>query len=77
MIRYSIYIVDDVRELKNLIEGSVLVGKGKELTLPDLGIGGSGREPMLKQKGCEPGFPLFFLKAWTSLPSWSPLKNTI
>ena len=47
----------NVRELKNLIERGVLVGKGKELTLQDLGIGGSDEEPKLKQEGYEPGFP--------------------
>jgi DNA-binding NtrC family response regulator len=47
----------NVRELKNLIERGVLVGKGKELTLQDLGIGGSGKEPMLAQERYEPGFP--------------------
>jgi DNA-binding NtrC family response regulator len=47
----------NVRELKNLIERGVLVGKGKELTLQDLGIGSSGKEPMLEQERYEPGFP--------------------
>jgi DNA-binding NtrC family response regulator len=46
----------NVRELKNLIERGVLVGKGKELTLQDLGIGSSGKEPMLEQEEYEPGF---------------------
>jgi DNA-binding NtrC family response regulator len=47
----------NVRELKNLIERGVLVGKGKELTLQDLGIGSSGKEPILEQEWYEPGFP--------------------
>jgi DNA-binding NtrC family response regulator len=33
------------------------VGKGKELTLHDLGIGSSGKEPILEQERHEPGFP--------------------
>ena len=47
----------NVRELKNLIERGVLVGKGTELTLQDLGMGGSGKEAMLEQERYEPGFP--------------------
>ena len=46
----------NVRELKNLIERGVLVGKGEELTLQDLGIGGSSKEPMLEPEEYEPGF---------------------
>jgi DNA-binding NtrC family response regulator len=46
----------NVRELKNLIERGVLVGKGKELTLQDIGIGCSGKESMLEQEGYEPGY---------------------
>jgi transcriptional regulator with PAS, ATPase and Fis domain len=47
----------NVRELKNLVERGVLVGKGKELTLQDLEIGGSDKEPVLAQERYEPGFP--------------------
>jgi DNA-binding NtrC family response regulator len=46
----------NVRELKNLIERGVLVGNGKELTLQDLGIGSSGKEPKLEQERYEPGY---------------------
>ena len=46
----------NVRELKNLIERGVLVGNGKELTLQDLGIGSSDKEPKLEQERYEPGY---------------------
>jgi len=48
----------NVRELKNLIERGVLVGKGEELTLQDLGIEVLGKEFRPKRKGHEAGFPL-------------------
>ena len=39
----------NVRELKNLIERGVLIGKEPELTLQDLGIGGVARETESEQ----------------------------
>ena len=48
----------NVRELKNLIERGVLIGKGPELTLQDIGMDRTkkGRE-MPQQTGGEKGFP--------------------
>ena len=43
----------NVRELKNLIERGVLVGKGEELTLQDLGIEVPGKEFRPKREGHE------------------------
>jgi DNA-binding NtrC family response regulator len=47
----------NVRELKNLIERGVLVAKGEELTLPDLGIEAPGKTSGSGRKGHESGFP--------------------
>ena len=33
------------------------MGKGKELTLQDLGLGSSAKAPMVEQERYEPGFP--------------------
>ncbi len=47
----------NVRELKNLIERGVLMGKGKELTLQDLGMEVPGEKFRPKPEGHEAGFP--------------------
>lgn len=47
----------NVRELKNLIERGVLIGKGAELTLRDLGLPGSTTRENEKPAADGPGFP--------------------
>ncbi len=66
----------NVRELKNLIERGVLVGKGEELTLQDLGIEVAGIKSMSERKAHPPGFPLIppegmdFCSAQESFERW-------
>jgi len=47
----------NVRELKNLIERGALIGKGKVLTIGDLGFDGSAARESGKQVPEGPGFP--------------------
>ena len=47
----------NVRELKNIIERGVLIGKGPELKLKDLGIGGQHEKETPKQVNNETAFP--------------------
>jgi len=47
----------NVRELKNLIERGVLIGKGEELTLQDLGLEAPGKELKSGEKDHQAGFP--------------------
>ena len=47
----------NVRELKNLIERGVLIGKGPELRVEDLDIEGMHKPETLKQAGTEFSFP--------------------
>jgi DNA-binding NtrC family response regulator len=46
-----------VRELKNLIEGAVLIGKGPELTVNDLGLEPQKQRDTLSPAGTGSGFP--------------------
>ncbi len=48
--------IGNVRELKNLIERGVLIGKGPDLTIKDLGIEGSYRVGTETQPGPQPAF---------------------
>lgn len=49
--------IGNVRELKNLVERGVLIGKGPELTVQDLGIEDVKRDEISQQIGNETGFP--------------------
>lgn len=47
----------NVRELKNLIERGVLIGRGPELTADDMGLGDAGAETKPPDDGGDPVFP--------------------
>ena len=49
--------IGNVRELKNVIERGVLIGKGPELKLQDLGIGGQHEKEAPRQVNGETAFP--------------------
>ncbi len=49
--------VGNVRELKNLMEGAVLIGKGPELTASDLGLRTNGRPVLRTGSICFPPLP--------------------
>jgi DNA-binding NtrC family response regulator len=47
----------NIRELKNLIERAVLIGRGPELSARDIGIGDAGAGEKRRSEGREPIFP--------------------